>query len=98
MPRLPSACTAVHLPPQWRAGLSELPTIVRCLVGHTVEEVERELVVTSLDHYHGSRTYTANVFGISIRCLRNKTNQYAALGIAVPAPGLRKEKPTDRAH
>ena len=98
MPGLPSASTAEHLPPQWRAGLPQLTSIVRCLVGHTVEEVERELILNSLDHYHGSRTYTANVLGISIRCLRNKISQYAALGITVPAPGPREDNPTDRAH
>ena len=53
MPGLPSASTAQHLPPPWRADLPQLTTIVRCLIGHTVAEVERELILCSLSHYCG---------------------------------------------
>jgi hypothetical protein len=91
MPEYQSANTAEHLPRTWRADSSHLTTIVRGLVGYTIEEVERELILNSLSQYHGCRTYTANILGISIRCLRNKINQYAALGIAVPAPGQRED-------
>jgi hypothetical protein len=76
-------------PSRWQAGASRLTILARDLVGYTIEEVERELILESLDQYCGSRTYTANVLGISIRCLRNKITQYAALGMAVPPPGLR---------
>jgi len=86
-----SANTEKHLL-QRRPISRQLTTIVRCLVGYTVDEVERELILNSLDHYHGSRTYTANVLGISIRCLRNKISQYAAMGIAVPEPGQRQDR------
>jgi Bacterial regulatory protein, Fis family len=67
--------------------LSPLTTIVRCLVGHTVEEVQRELILCSLSHYCGNRTCAAKVLGISVRTMRNKINEYAAQGIAVPEPG-----------
>jgi Bacterial regulatory protein, Fis family len=96
MPGYQSTNTAKHAPSTWPAGSSRLTTLVRALVGYTVEEVERELILTSLDRYRGCRTYTANVLGISIRCLRNKITQYAALGIAVPAPGLRNDLNADR--
>jgi hypothetical protein len=85
------ANAADHLSPTWRADLSRLTTIVRDLVGYTVEEVERELILNSLEQYGGCRTYTANVLGISIRCLRNKITQYAAMGVAVTAPGQRDD-------
>ena len=98
MAGLPSPSSAEHLPPQWRADSPRLARIVRCLVGHTVEDVERELILTSLDHCRGNRTYTAKVLGISIRCLRNKINLYAALGIAVPAPSEREDTRTGQAH
>jgi two-component system, response regulator FlrC len=86
MPRSPRAKTAEHLPPLSPAASPRLTTIVPCLVGHTVEEVERELILNSLAHYSGNRTWAANVLGISVRTLRNKINEYAAQGIAVPAP------------
>jgi hypothetical protein len=35
----------------------------------------------------GNRTRAAVVLGISIRTLRNKLNDYAAAGLAVPPPG-----------
>jgi Bacterial regulatory protein, Fis family len=86
-----SANAANHLSPKWQADLSRLTTVVRDLVGYTVEEVERELILNSLEQYGGCRTYTANVLGISIRCLRNKITRYAAMGVAVTAPGQRDD-------
>lgn len=46
------------------------------LVGRTVESVEKELIVNTLEHCSGNRTHAANVLGISIRTLRNKLNAY----------------------
>jgi DNA-binding NtrC family response regulator len=46
------------------------------LVGRTVAEVERELILNTLDHCLGNRTHAANVLGISIRTLRNKLKEY----------------------
>lgn len=59
----------------------------RALVGRTVAEVERELILDTLDHCLGNRTHAAKILGISIRTLRNKLNEYTAEGLAVPAPG-----------
>jgi DNA-binding NtrC family response regulator len=52
-----------------------------------VAEVERELILDTLDHCLGNRTHAAKILGISIRTLRNKLNEYTAEGLAVPAPG-----------
>ena len=51
------------------------------LVGRTVVEVERDLILETLRHCLGNRTRTAAVLGISIRTLRNKLNDYAAAGV-----------------
>jgi two-component system, response regulator FlrC len=68
--------------------VAETATAVsRALVGRTVADVERNLILDTLDHCLGNRTHTANILGISIRTLRNKLNQYADEGLAVPAPG-----------
>ena len=63
--------------------------LVEPLVGRTVAEVERDLIIDTLRHCLGNRTHAANVLGISIRTLRNKLNQYQSEGLAVPAPGER---------
>jgi two-component system response regulator FlrC len=61
--------------------------VTRNLVGRTVADVERDLILDTLDHVIGNRTHAANILGISIRTLRNKLNQYADEGLDVPAPG-----------
>jgi two-component system, response regulator FlrC len=61
--------------------------VTRALVGRTVADVERELILDTLDHCLGNRTHAAKILGISIRTLRNKLNEYEADGIDVPEPG-----------
>jgi two-component system, response regulator FlrC len=61
--------------------------VTRGLVGRTVAEVERDLILETLKHCLGNRTHAANVLGISIRTLRNKLNEYSADGVPVPPPG-----------
>ena len=46
------------------------------LVGRTVDDVEKELILDTLSHCLGNRTQAANVLGISIRTLRNKLKIY----------------------
>ncbi|MEQ9176642.1 MAG: sigma-54 dependent transcriptional regulator [Alphaproteobacteria bacterium] len=61
----------------------------RPLVGKTVAEVERDLILDTLTHCFGNRTHAANILGISIRTLRNKLKQYSEDGVPVPIPGER---------
>jgi DNA-binding NtrC family response regulator len=65
-------------------------TMSAALVGRTVADVERDLILNTLDHTLGNRTHAANILGISIRTLRNKLNQYADEGTNVPEPGERR--------
>jgi two-component system response regulator FlrC len=60
--------------------------VTRNLVGRTVADVERDLILETLKHCLGNRTHAANILGISIRTLRNKLNEYSAEGVPVPAP------------
>jgi two-component system response regulator FlrC len=60
--------------------------VTRTLVGRTVAEVERDLILETLKHCLGNRTHAANILGISIRTLRNKLNEYAADGAPIPPP------------
>ncbi len=59
-------------------------TVSAALVGRTVAEVEKELILTTLDHCLGNRTHAANVLGISIRTLRNKLKEYDETGAILP--------------
>jgi DNA-binding NtrC family response regulator len=59
----------------------------RGLVGRTVADVERDLILDTLNHCLGNRTHAANILGISIRTLRNKLKAYGQAGLSVPLPG-----------
>ncbi|HYD18986.1 MAG TPA: sigma-54 dependent transcriptional regulator [Patescibacteria group bacterium] len=57
------------------------------LVGRTVADVERELILNTLDHCLGNRTHAANILGISIRTLRNKLKEYGDPGLSAEGAG-----------
>ncbi len=46
--------------------------------GATVGEMERELILRTLERCNQNRTQAAKVLGISVRTLRNKLNEYGA--------------------
>ena len=64
------------------------------LVGRTVADVEKDLIIETLDHCLGNRTHAAKILGISIRTLRNKLRQYCDNGIAVPMPNEGVQRPS----
>ena len=72
-------------PVERAASLAEAAT--RGLVGRTVADVERDLILDTLDHCLGNRTHAARILGISIRTLRNKLNEYVDAGVQVAEPG-----------
>ena len=61
-------------------------SIANRIVGRTVADVERDLILETLKRCLGNRTRAANILGISIRTLRNKLAVYAADGVRVPPP------------
>ena len=81
---------AIMLAPLRRADGEDAPSGAAGaggLVGRTVAEVERDLILGTLSHCLGNRTHAANILGISIRTLRNKLQQYRQEGLNVPLPG-----------
>lgn len=60
------------------------PGAVETLIGRTIADVERDMILNTLDHCLGNRTHAAQILGISIRTLRNKLNQYKDEGVNVP--------------
>ncbi len=68
------------------AAAAAFGTPIAALVGRTMDEVERDLIIETLGHTLGNRTHAATILGISIRALRNKLRDYAQAGVAVPPP------------
>ncbi len=83
-----SAATALSAEAQAAAGNG-----VRALVGKTVADVERDLILDTLQHCLGNRTHAANILGISIRTLRNKLKLYSQVGVSIPMPGETERSP-----
>lgn len=67
------------------AGAVKNPGAVAALIGRSIAEVEREMILNTLDHCLGNRTHAANILGISIRTLRNKLSLYKDEGLSIPS-------------
>lgn len=86
----PAASAAADQESGAPAGQSEAasplqnPNAVENLVGRSIADVERDMIINTLEHTFGNRTQAANILGISIRTLRNKLNQYKDEGMDVP--------------
>jgi two-component system response regulator FlrC len=77
---------AIEVTPVTSVAAAPVASGVAGLVGRTMEEVERDLILQTVGHTLGNRTHAATILGISIRALRNKLRDYAAQGIPVPPP------------
>ncbi|MGA7239296.1 MAG: sigma-54 dependent transcriptional regulator [Bryobacteraceae bacterium] len=51
---------------------------VRFLVGTTVEEAEKGLILRTLEHTRNNKTRAAEILGISLKTLHNKLKEYGA--------------------
>ncbi len=78
---------ATDLPGAVQSAVESAAIATRGLVGRTVADVERDLILDTLDHCLGNRTHAANILGISIRTLRNKLREYSGAGLAIAPPG-----------
>jgi DNA-binding NtrC family response regulator len=70
-----------------RAGNQAMVAAVEELVGHRIDEVERALILQTLDRCRGNRTTAAAMLGISVRTIRNKLRCFLTEEFA-PPPGL----------
>ena len=50
----------------------------------TIEEMEMQLIIKSLDKTAGNRTKASELLGISVRTLRNKLGEYRKIGLDIP--------------
>jgi DNA-binding NtrC family response regulator len=65
------------------AGASPTATIIDLDRPITLDEMERRLIVATLERTGGNRTRTADLLGVSVRTVRNKLNQYGLSQMAV---------------
>ena len=70
-----------------RAGNQAVTAAVEELVGHSVDQVERALILQTLDRCRGNRTTAAAMLGISVRTIRNKLRSFLNEEFT-PPPGL----------
>ena len=76
-----------HLPGEIReGGLAQTGTGV--FVGQAIEEVERWLILKTLQHTAGNRTAAAGMLGVTTRTLRNKLGRYRKEGVIPGAEAL----------
>jgi DNA-binding NtrC family response regulator len=54
----------------------ETPEAAGLQAGQSVGEMERKLIMTTLEQTNGNRTHAAKLLGISLRTLRNKLREY----------------------
>jgi DNA-binding NtrC family response regulator len=66
-----------HLPPDLQSSRPEAATL-RVPLGLTMDKVEKEYILASLQKNGGNKARTAEVLGISEKTLYNKLNRYAA--------------------
>jgi DNA-binding NtrC family response regulator len=52
------------------------PNAVQFLIGTTVEEAEKGLILRTLGHTHNNKTRAAEILGISLKTLHNKLKEY----------------------
>jgi DNA-binding NtrC family response regulator len=85
----PASLEAAAASPSPAVQEQTIQSFRQILVGRTLADVERHLILDTLVACLGNRTHAARILGISIRTLRNKLNEYMQAGIAVPEPGQR---------
>lgn len=61
----------------------ETPDATGLQAGQSVGEMERKLIMTTLEQTNGNRTHAARMLGISLRTLRNKLREYRVAEAAV---------------
>jgi two-component system response regulator FlrC len=52
--------------------------------GTSVREMEKRLILKTLEELQGNRTRAARVLGIGLRTLRNKLREYRTEGVVPP--------------
>jgi transcriptional regulator with PAS, ATPase and Fis domain len=66
--------------------IADLDWVGALPIGRPMREIETHFIIETLKTHNGNRTHAAKTLGISLRTLRNKINEFTAMGMEVPAP------------
>jgi two-component system response regulator FlrC len=55
--------------------------------GRTIMELERDVILSTLERLNGNRTHTAKALGITVRTVRNRLRKYRTTGEPPAASG-----------
>ena len=80
----PTASAMGCMPAQAAISCASRRRLARWLVGSSIKDIERDLVLETLANTHGNRTASARLLGVSVRTLRNKITEYSGEGVDVP--------------
>ena len=75
-----SAPTVVATEPVGESNSNPVSGPLGIEVGMSMKEAEKKLIFETLKETGGNRTHASRIFGISIRTLRNKLNEYREEG------------------
>jgi two-component system response regulator HydG len=83
-----AAASLVHADGSALASTAVAPRAapIGALVGSTVNDVERDLILATLKRCRGNRTSASTILGISVRTMRNKLKTFVEAGIIVSPP------------
>jgi two-component system response regulator HydG len=76
----------LRLPDRFESHLDEQNGSQGLAIGRSIRDVERELIMRTLEHLRGDKRKAAETLGISLNTLYNRLNAYGAAGVA-PPPG-----------
>ena len=83
--------TMGRMPPHAPISSASRRRLARWLVGTSLRDVERDLILETLSQSRGNRTEAARLLGVSVRTLRNKIAEYSAAGLDIPRHERRNE-------
>jgi DNA-binding NtrC family response regulator len=78
--------SVLRLPERFDSPFNESNGQQGLAIGRSIRDVERELIMRTLEHLNGDKRAAAETLGISLNTLYNRLNAYEAAGIAAPAP------------
>jgi len=77
--------SALRLPERFDSPFNEPNGQQGLAIGRSIRDVERELIMRTLEHLNGDKRAAAETLGISLNTLYNRLNAYEAAGMAPPA-------------
>ena len=76
--------SVLRLPERFDSPFNESNGQQGLAIGRSIRDVERELIMRTLEHLNGDKRAAAETLGISLNTLYNRLNAYEAAGIAAP--------------